>query len=233
MYFVYRDGEYVDLAGESFRRFMDGALGDSRAGQATVGDFADHMTTAFTDVRLKRFLEMRGADAGSLGDDGGAIRPVGRAAVRPGGAGGGRGRGGSATIGRASPRCGRWCRARRWTRRWPAARCATLPARWWRSRPTACARGPGWTQRGRTSVCTWRRLRRLPPASRRRPKLGSAVITAAGTAMSRGSSGYRRFDDVFAWRVTIPTSRIHLLTYCRRSVRDQSMAPRVNDCNPR
>jgi len=66
MYFVVRDGEMIDLAGQSFRRFMGGALGDTPAGHATMGDFADHLTTVFTDVRLKRFLEMRGADAGSL-----------------------------------------------------------------------------------------------------------------------------------------------------------------------
>jgi glutamate--cysteine ligase len=65
MYFVYRDGRYIDLAGQSFRAFMAGDLAATGAGTATVGDFADHMTTAFTDVRVKRFLEMRGADAGS------------------------------------------------------------------------------------------------------------------------------------------------------------------------
>jgi len=65
MYFAYRDGKYVDLSGRSFRAFMDGRLGVAEAGQATVGDFADHMTTAFTDARLKRYIEMRGADAGS------------------------------------------------------------------------------------------------------------------------------------------------------------------------
>ncbi len=65
MYFVVRDGEYVDLSGRSFRDFMAGRLGDLVPGPATMGDFADHMTTAFPDVRLKRFLEMRGADAGS------------------------------------------------------------------------------------------------------------------------------------------------------------------------
>jgi glutamate--cysteine ligase len=68
MYFVMRDGAYIDLAGQSFRRFMDGMLDHpdaARIGRATLGDFADHMTTVFTDVRLKRFLEMRGADAGS------------------------------------------------------------------------------------------------------------------------------------------------------------------------
>ena len=65
MYFVMRDGKWLDAAGMSFRAFMAGKLGGALAGQrATVGDFADHVTTAFTDVRLKRFLEMRGADAG-------------------------------------------------------------------------------------------------------------------------------------------------------------------------
>ena len=66
MYFVMRDGKYIDLAGQSFQRLMDGTLGVDGVGPATVGDFADHMTTAFTDVRLKRFLEMRGADAGRM-----------------------------------------------------------------------------------------------------------------------------------------------------------------------
>ncbi len=57
MYFIVRDGVMIDMAGESFRRFI-------ADGKATMGDFEDHMTTAFTDVRVKRFLEMRGADAG-------------------------------------------------------------------------------------------------------------------------------------------------------------------------
>jgi glutamate--cysteine ligase len=65
MYFVSRNGAYVDVAGQSFRTFMAGGL-EADVGEATLGDFADHMTTSFTDVRLKRFLEMRGADAGSL-----------------------------------------------------------------------------------------------------------------------------------------------------------------------
>ncbi|MBU6499472.1 MAG: glutamate--cysteine ligase [Rhodospirillales bacterium] len=66
MYFAYRDDRYIDLAGQSFRRFLDGRLPEAAGAVASVGDFADHMTTVFTDVRLKRFLEMRGADAGSL-----------------------------------------------------------------------------------------------------------------------------------------------------------------------
>jgi glutamate--cysteine ligase len=64
MYFVYRDGRYIDVAGASFRDFMNGRLHNLAGVTPSIGDFADHMTTAFTDVRLKRFLEMRGADAG-------------------------------------------------------------------------------------------------------------------------------------------------------------------------
>jgi len=65
MYFAYRDGRYIDVAGESFTAFMAGRVPALAGVTATMGDFADHVTTAFTDVRLKRFLEMRGADAGS------------------------------------------------------------------------------------------------------------------------------------------------------------------------
>ncbi len=65
MYFAYRDGRYIDVAGASFRAFMEGRLPALAGEVATVGDFADHLTTVFTDVRLKRFLEMRGADAGT------------------------------------------------------------------------------------------------------------------------------------------------------------------------
>ncbi|MBB2200344.1 glutamate--cysteine ligase [Gluconacetobacter tumulisoli] len=66
MYFIVRDGVVLDVAGRSFRAWMNGDRQDGLEGLTpTVGDFEDHMTTAFTDVRLKRFLEMRGADAGS------------------------------------------------------------------------------------------------------------------------------------------------------------------------
>ncbi|MBV9539338.1 MAG: glutamate--cysteine ligase [Acidisphaera sp.] len=65
MYFVIRDGAYVDMTEYTFRQFIDGRAHNLGVGDATVGDFADHMTTVFTDVRIKRFLEMRGADAGT------------------------------------------------------------------------------------------------------------------------------------------------------------------------
>jgi len=65
MYFVMRDGKFIDAAGASFRAFLRSGLNSLPGERATMGDFADHVTTVFTDVRLKRFLEMRGADAGN------------------------------------------------------------------------------------------------------------------------------------------------------------------------
>ncbi len=64
MYFVVRGGRMLDMAGQSFRQFMLHGSNTVPGGRATMGDFEDHMTTAFTDVRVKRFLEMRGSDAG-------------------------------------------------------------------------------------------------------------------------------------------------------------------------
>ncbi|MFN3548784.1 MAG: glutamate--cysteine ligase [Mesorhizobium sp.] len=65
MYFVIRDGRYHDCTHVTFRQFMDGALRHSVPdGLPTMGDWANHLSTLFPDVRLKRFLEMRGADGG-------------------------------------------------------------------------------------------------------------------------------------------------------------------------
>ncbi len=64
MYFVARDGKLIDVAGASFRDYMAGRVPALEGITPTVGDFADHITTTFADVRLKTFLEMRGADAG-------------------------------------------------------------------------------------------------------------------------------------------------------------------------
>lgn len=66
MYFVYRDGTYIDASGQDFRAFLQGKL-PARPGELpTINDWADHVTTAFPEVRLKRYLEMRGADSGPL-----------------------------------------------------------------------------------------------------------------------------------------------------------------------
>jgi glutamate--cysteine ligase len=64
MYFVYRDGRYIDAAGQSFRDFLDGRLPALPGEKPTMSDWVDHLTTLFPEVRLKRFLEMRGADGG-------------------------------------------------------------------------------------------------------------------------------------------------------------------------
>jgi len=64
MYFVYRDGKYVDALGQSFRDFIGGRLPALEGERPTLNDWADHLTTAFPEVRLKRYLEMRGADSG-------------------------------------------------------------------------------------------------------------------------------------------------------------------------
>lgn len=64
MYFVYRDGKYIDASGQSFRDFLDGRLPALPGEKPLMTDWVDHMTTVFPEVRLKRFLEMRGADGG-------------------------------------------------------------------------------------------------------------------------------------------------------------------------
>ena len=64
MYFVFRDGKYIDAAGLSFRDFLDGKLSVLPGERPTLSDWNDHLSTAFPEVRLKSFLEMRGADGG-------------------------------------------------------------------------------------------------------------------------------------------------------------------------
>jgi glutamate--cysteine ligase len=64
MYFVYRDGRYIDATGQSFRDFLKGALPALPGEIPTLSDWADHLTTIFPEARIKRFIEMRGADGG-------------------------------------------------------------------------------------------------------------------------------------------------------------------------
>ncbi len=64
MYFVYRDGKYVDALGQSFRDFLKGKLPALPGEKPTLSDWADHLTTVFPEARVKRFIEMRGADGG-------------------------------------------------------------------------------------------------------------------------------------------------------------------------
>lgn len=64
MYFVRRGGDYIDAAGQSFRDFLKGELPALPGEKPTIKDWEDHLSTAFPEVRLKTFLEMRGADGG-------------------------------------------------------------------------------------------------------------------------------------------------------------------------
>src|SRR6476469_523000 len=67
MYFVYRDGRYIDVAGERFGDFLEGKLPQLPGEKPALTDWIDHLSTAFPEVRLKSFLEMRGADGGRWG----------------------------------------------------------------------------------------------------------------------------------------------------------------------
>jgi glutamate--cysteine ligase len=64
MYFVYRDGRYIDALGQSFRDFLEGKLPALPGETPTLSDWADHLTTLFPEARAKKFIEMRGADGG-------------------------------------------------------------------------------------------------------------------------------------------------------------------------
>ncbi|WP_410218154.1 glutamate--cysteine ligase [Paracoccus sp. (in: a-proteobacteria)] len=65
MYFVYRDGKYIDALGQSFKDFLKGQLPALPGEVPTLSDWADHMTTVFPEARVKKYIEMRGADGGS------------------------------------------------------------------------------------------------------------------------------------------------------------------------
>jgi glutamate--cysteine ligase len=64
MYFVYRDGKYINALGQSFRDFLNGNLPALPGEKPTLSDWADHLTTVFPEARAKKYIEMRGADCG-------------------------------------------------------------------------------------------------------------------------------------------------------------------------
>lgn len=66
MYFVYRDGRYINALGQSFREFLKGELPALPGEVPTLSDWADHLTTCFPEARVKKYMEMRGADAGRV-----------------------------------------------------------------------------------------------------------------------------------------------------------------------
>ena len=84
MYFVKRGDRYFDVSGQSFRDLLAGKLASLPGERATISDWANHLTTIFPEVRLKRYLEMRGADGGPWAPHLRAAGAVGRAALRPG-----------------------------------------------------------------------------------------------------------------------------------------------------
>jgi glutamate--cysteine ligase len=67
MYFVKRGDDYIDVSGSSFRAFFDGRNNSLPGERPTLSDWANHLSTIFPEVRLKRYLEMRGADGGPWG----------------------------------------------------------------------------------------------------------------------------------------------------------------------
>ena len=177
----------------SFAEFMAGRVPALAGETATLGDFADHITTAFTDVRLKRFLEMRGADAGRadmmlaqsalwvglLYND--AALASAEALLR--------GAGWEDAIAARAAVPGRV-----WTRRGGAARCGISRGTWWRSPATGCAPAGCGTRRGMTSRCFWRRCRRSPRAARRRRKTGWRISMGHGGGMPAGFRGSRDLE---------------------------------------
>lgn len=67
MYFVHRGDDYIDVAGRSFRDFLEGKLEELPGERPTLQDWEDHVSTAFPEVRMKQFLELRGTDGGPWG----------------------------------------------------------------------------------------------------------------------------------------------------------------------
>ena len=65
MYFIYRDGRYIDVAGKSFRDFLAGRIPELKGIEPQRSDWADHLTTLFPEARIKSYLEVRGADGGT------------------------------------------------------------------------------------------------------------------------------------------------------------------------
>ena len=86
MYFIKRGDKYIDVSGKSFRDFFAGKLAELPGERPTISDWANHLSTIFPEVRLKRYLEMRGADGGPMAAAALAHRFLGRTALRRGGA---------------------------------------------------------------------------------------------------------------------------------------------------
>ena len=170
LYFVKRGDVYHDVAGASFRDLLEGRLAALPGERATISDWANHLSTIFPEVRLKRYLEMRGADVGpperilrAGGADGRSLLRSRRARRR------GRTRARLDRRGAPEP-CATTFRASAWRRGSAARACARSRARRWRSR-AAGWRGAGATPRAATRPSILRRWTHR----RRRPRPGAAL----------------------------------------------------------
>src|SRR5258708_15844288 len=193
MYFVYRDGKYIDASGQDFKAFLKGKL-PARPGELpTLNDWADHVTTAFPEVRLKRYLEMRGADSGPLP----ALNALPALWV--------------GLLYDQSALDAAWDIVKDWTvedhdylrspRRAPAlapssraCRCRTWRARWWRSPMPACAPASAWMSTATTRRSISRRSIVRWQAAWRRPTSCWPSGRASGPDPSRPCSATTRTD---------------------------------------
>ena len=82
MYFIKRGDTYIDVSGQSFRDLLAGKLASQPGERATISDWANHISTIFPEVRLKRYLEMRGADVSARQRLAGAAGVLGRSSLR-------------------------------------------------------------------------------------------------------------------------------------------------------
>ena len=183
MYFVYRDGTYIDASGQSFRDFMAGKLPALPGEVPVIGDWVDHATTAFPEVRLKSYLEMRGADGGPwrrlcalpalwvglLYDDAALDAACDLVAD---------------WTEEERETCGATCRVSGWRRRIAAASCATSRSKCWKSRARVCTAAPAATSAARTRRTISTRCSRSPAAAAPRPRNCSKISTPAGAAVS-------------------------------------------------
>jgi len=154
MYFVIRKGEYINVAGESFRAFMQGKLPQLPGVRPTVKDWENHLSTLFPEVRLKQFLEQRGADMGDRDH----------------------------VLALAASRCATKCHAPPSTPRSGAAPSPTLPGLSSISPAMACAAASTWPP-ARTRPASSRRSMRPSSWARPRPSAGSTSTMARGRAI--------------------------------------------------
>ena len=202
MYFVYRDGKYHDVAGASFRDFMAGKLaGCCRASGRRSGILPIMRTTAFPDVRLKKYIETRGADSGrpemmlaqsalwtglfydaaALAAAAALVRPLGHADML--------------ALRDAVPRTGVNTKFGTGTLRDLAREVLAIAA-------DGLGTGRARMRKARMSGFIWRRCRKLPRAGRARQSIGWPVTKGHGAAMLRGFLPRLRFR-----RIALPCNR--------------------------